>query len=91
MTNDRIDARSVSKNTNTVETHGCIVCARLFTILAVYTPDGRLVDCAVTSPGGHRVMDERQPLVACDTHPAWKIEIAYKRWQSRNDEGSGNE
>ena len=91
MTNDRIDARSVSKNTNTVETHGCIVCARLFTILAMYTPDGRLVDCAVTSPGGHRVMDERQPLVACDTHPAWKIEIAYKRWQSRNDEGSGNE
>jgi len=91
MTNDRIDARSVSKNTNTVETHGCIVCARLFTILAVYTPDGRLMDCAVTSPGGHRVMDERQPLVACDTHPAWKIEIAYKRWQSRNDEGSGNE
>ena len=91
MTNDRIDARSVSKNTNTVETHGCIVCARLFTILAMYTPDGRLVDCAVTSPGGQRVMDERQPLVACDTHPAWKIEIAYKRWQSRNDEGSGNE
>ena len=91
MTHDRIDARSVSKNTNIVETHGCIVCARLFTILAVYNPEGRLVDCAVTSPGGHRVMDERRPLVACDTHTLRKIETAYQRWKSRNGEGSGNE
>ncbi len=91
MINNRIDPRCVSKNTNIVETHGCIVCARLFTILAVYTPDGRLVDCTVTSPGGHRVMDERRPLVACDTHPARKIETAYIRWKSRNGEGSGNE
>ena len=43
-----------------------------------------MVDCAVTSPGGHRVPDERQPLVACDIHTAEEIEDAYKRWQSRN-------
>ena len=43
-----------SENINVVEMHGCIVCARLFNILVVYTPDGRLVDCTVTSPGGHR-------------------------------------
>jgi len=81
----------MSDNKNVVEIHGCIVCARIFTILAVYTPDGRLVDCVVTSPGGHRVVDEQRPLVACDTHTAKKIEIAYIRWKSRNGEGSGNE
>ena len=64
--------------------HGCIVCAKIFKLLAVYTPDGRLVDCTVTSPGGHRVRDERRPLVACDTHTAGEIEAAYQRWQSRN-------
>jgi hypothetical protein len=65
--------------------HGCIVCARTFTILAVYTPDGGLVDCAVTSFGGHCVPDEQQLLVACDTHTAGEIEAAHQRWQSRND------
>ena len=46
-----------SENKNVVEVHGCIVCAKLFDILAVYTPDGGLVDCAVISPGGHIVPD----------------------------------
>lgn len=73
----------MSENKPKVEIHGCIVCARIFNILAVYTPDGRLLDCTVTSPGGHCVADERQPLVACDTHTAGEIEIAYKRWKSR--------
>jgi hypothetical protein len=76
---------------NAVEIHGCIVCARVFTVLAVYTPDGRLVDCAVTSPGGHCVPNEEQALVACDTHTAEDIEAAYKRWQSRNDKELDNE
>jgi hypothetical protein len=40
----------MSENKNAVENHGCIVCARIFNILAVYTPDGRLVGCTVTSP-----------------------------------------
>ena len=76
----------MSENHNVVEIHGCIVCARLFNLLAVYAPDGKLVDCTVTSHGGHRVVDERQPLVACDTHTTEEIETAYKRWQSREDE-----
>jgi hypothetical protein len=76
---------SMSDIKNAVEIHGCIVCARVFNVLAVYTPDGRLVDCAVTSPGGHCVPNEEQALVACDTHTAEDIEAAYKRWQSRND------
>ena len=80
-----------SKNKNVVEMHGCIVCARTFNILAVFTPDGRLVDCAVTSPGSHCVPGERQLLVACDTHTAGEIEAAYKRWHSRNGEELDNE
>ena len=67
------------------EIHGCLVCARVFNILAVYTPDGKLMDCTVTSPGGQIVPDAQQPLVACDTHTTDEIESAYKRWQSRND------
>jgi hypothetical protein len=74
-----------SENKNVVEMHGCIVCARIINVLAVYTPDGRLVDCAVTSPGGHCVPGERQALVACDNHTAEEIETAYQRWQSRDD------
>ena len=80
-----------SENKKAVEMHGCIVCARTFNILAVYAPDGRLVDCVVTSPGGHCVPGERQPLVACDTHTAGEIEAGYKRWQSRNGEELDNE
>jgi hypothetical protein len=79
------------ENENTVELHGCIVCARIFNILAVYTSDGRLVGCTVTSPGGHCVPDKRRPLVACDTHTAGEIEIAYKRWQSRQSKELDNE
>jgi hypothetical protein len=75
----------MSENKNVVEMHGCIVCARTFTVLAVYTPDGRLVDCAVTDPGGHCVPGEGQPLVACDTHTMDEIEAAHQRWQARND------
>jgi hypothetical protein len=74
-----------SENKNIAEMHGCIVCAKTFNVLAVYTPDGGLVDCTVTSPGGHCVADKRQPLVACNTHTAGEIEAAYQRWQSRND------
>lgn len=74
----------MSENKNVGEMHGCIVCARLFNILAVYAPDGRLVDCTVASPGGHIVPDKQRPLVACDTHTAEEIALAYKRWQSTN-------
>jgi len=56
------------ENNKIVELHGCIVCAKTFSVLVVYTPDDRLLDCAVTSFGGHRVPGEERLLVACDTH-----------------------
>ena len=74
-----------SKNKNVVEIHGCIVCAKLFNVLAVYAPNGRLVDCTVTSPGGHIVSDDRRPLVACEHHTAREIG-SYKIWKSQNVE-----
>jgi hypothetical protein len=74
----------MSENKNVVEIHGCIVCARLFNVLAVYTPEGKLLGCTVTSPGGHIVPDERRILVACDSHATSEIEPAYKRGQSTN-------
>lgn len=81
----------MSENKPKVEVHGCIVCARIYNILAVYTADGKLLDCTVTSPGGHCVPDERRPLVACDTHSPEEIETAYKKWKSRTVDDSDNE
>ena len=75
----------MSENKNKVEIHGCIVCAKLFNVLAVYTSDDIFVDCTVTSPGGGCVPDAHQPLVACDSHSSDEIDIAHKRWQSRNE------
>jgi hypothetical protein len=82
---------SMPENKNVAEIHGCIVCARLFNLLAVYTPDDKLVDCTVTSPGGHIVPDEHRPLVACDTHTAEEIESAYQGRQSRIGKESKHE
>jgi hypothetical protein len=77
----------MSENENVIETRGCIVCGRLFSILPIYAPDGSLVDWILTSVGGRRVLGERQPLVACDTHPADKIEAASKRWRATTSKG----
>jgi hypothetical protein len=74
---------SESENSNAVERHGCLVCARVFNLLAVYSPNGSLVGCTVTSPGGRVVPDDNQPLVACDRHTADEVEAAYKKWKSR--------
>lgn len=79
------------ENKNIVEMHGCIVCARLFNVLALYTLEGILVDCTVTSPGGGCVPDAHQPLVACNIHTTEEIESAYKRWLSRDVEEEDDE
>lgn len=66
-------------NTNRVEPHGCIVCGKIHTLLVVYSPTGRLVDCTVTSPGGQIVPDALRPLAACSTHSGEQIETALLR------------
>ena len=81
----------MAENKKVTEIHGCIVCAKLFNVLAVYTPDGKLLDCTVTSPGGHIVPDNRQALVACDTHSAEEIKSAHNRRQSTSGKKSDHE
>ena len=81
----------MSEDKKAVEIHGCIVYTRLFNVLAVYTPDGMLVDSSVTSPGGHCLPNKGQVLAACDTHTAEDIEAAYKRWLSRNEKELADE
>ena len=43
------------------------------------------------SPGGHCVPGERRPLVACDTHTAEEIEVAYKKWRAKESEEEDSE
>jgi hypothetical protein len=66
----------MSNNSDVVEQHGCIVCGRIYNLLVVYGPNGKLVDCTVTSFGGHRVIDPHWPLVACDRHTESEIKTA---------------
>ena len=81
----------MSENKKLVEIHGCIVCAKLFNVLVVRSAENKLIDCTVTSPGGHRVQDDRRPLVACDTHTETEIASAYKKWRSQNGKESSHE
>jgi hypothetical protein len=81
----------MTENKKIVEMHGCLVCAKIFTILAIYTSDDKLVDCTVTSPGGQIVPYQMQPLVACNTHKKEEIEAAYQRWLGRSAKESQDE
>jgi len=81
----------MTENKNVTEIHGCIVCAKLFNILVVYTSEGKFLDCTVTSPGGHIVPDKRRPLVACDSHKAAEVESAHNRRQSTSSKKSDDE
>ena len=76
----------LSEKTKIVEMHGCIVCGRVFNLLAVYSPEGGLLNCTLTGTGGHCLPDEKQPLVVCNTHTADQIEVAHKRWRFRKME-----
>jgi hypothetical protein len=82
---------NISENRTVVEIHGCVVCAKLYNILVVYTTEGKLLDCIVTSPGGHTVPDESRPLVVCDSHTKVKIESAHTRRQFQKGKESGLE
>ena len=81
----------MTENKKITEMHGCIVCGRVFNVLAVYAPDGKLVDCAVTSTGGHCVADERQPLVVCDSHTTNQIDFGHKKWQAIKEKKSDSD
>jgi hypothetical protein len=61
------------------ETHGCIVCGKLYQLYVVYDDAGKFIDCKVMSPGARRVDDAARPLVACAAHDLEKIDAAVAR------------
>ena len=69
----------MTDNINKVEQHGCIVCGKVYNMLVVYTPSGKMFGCTVTSPGGRVVADEIRPLVACNKHRQMEVETALAR------------
>ena len=81
----------ITNNKIVDEIHGCIVCANLFTVLVVCTPEGGLLDCTVTSPGGHIVQKTNHLLVACDSHNETEIEDAYNHTQGVNSKNVDGE
>jgi hypothetical protein len=78
-------------NTNIVEPHGCIVCGKIYNLLVVHSPSGRMVACSVVSHGGQLVPDETRPLVACSQHSAKEIETAVERHYPGRDQPEDSE
>ena len=69
----------MSDNVTKGETHGCIVCGRLYEVYAVYDPAGKFIDMKVMSAGAKAVKHPQRPLVACETHSDAQIEEAVIR------------
>jgi hypothetical protein len=51
----------------------------VYNMLVVYSPEGKLVDCTVTDPGGRRVPDPDRPLATCLRHRESEVETALAR------------
>ena len=76
----------MSNNRKEVEMHGCIVCGRVYNVLAVYSPYGSLVDWTVSSPDARILKETEHILVTCNSHTDEVVEAALERWLSRNKE-----
>ena len=67
------------------ETHGCIVCGKLYQLYVVSDVQGKFVDCKIMSAGGRLVPHANRPLVACETHTNEQVELAVaKAYGSHN-------
>ena len=69
----------MTENITKGETHGCIVCGKLYQLLIAYDVNGKYIDSKVMSAGGREVRDSTRPLVACEIHTEDEIERAVKR------------
>lgn len=58
------------------ETHGCIVCGKLYQLYVVYTASGKFIDFKVMSADAKPVRQANRPLVACEKHSQDQIESA---------------
>jgi len=61
------------------ETHGCIVCGKLYQLYVVYDHDGKYLDSKVMSAGGNKVAGVNRPLVACGTHGEVEVKDAVEK------------
>ncbi len=67
----------MTDNRNVMESHGCIVDGKTYSVLVVYSPAGKFIDCTVMSPsGGHCLKGYNRPLVACNRHSPQEVEDA---------------
>lgn len=68
------------------ETHGCIVCGKLYHLYVVHDGGGNFIGCKVMSAGGRCVQNAKRPLVACETHSPEQVEAAVRRVYGEQDE-----
>jgi hypothetical protein len=65
------------------ETHGCIVCGKLYQLYVVHDSEGKYLGSKVMSAGGKEVSGYNRPLVACETHSPDEIGKAADRVYGR--------
>ena len=65
------------------ETHGCIVCGKLYQLYVVHDDKGEYLGSKVMSAGGVEVKGYGRPLVACETHTPAEITSAADRVYGR--------
>jgi len=68
------------------ETHGCIVCGKLYQMLVAYDISGKYIGSKVMSVGGKEVTMMNRPLVACEKHTDDEIKRAVDRVYGQHDE-----
>ena len=61
------------------ETHGGIVCGKLYQLYVVHDSNGNYLGSKVMSAGGKEVKGYNRPLVACERHSDAEIERAANR------------
>jgi hypothetical protein len=73
------------------EQHGCIVCGKIYNLLVIYEQNGNLVDFALLSGDGKRILGYEKPLVACNSHSEKQIQNALKRWELKSKDMGGED
>ncbi len=81
----------MSKNTNRVEIHGCIVCGKLHNVLVVRTPGGQMVGYTATDHEASPIPGADPPLIACNTHTADEVKAALARHRTGPEKGQDPE
>jgi hypothetical protein len=61
------------------ETHGCIVCGKLYQLYVIHNSEGSYLGSKVMSAGGKEVKGYSRPLVACERHSDEEIARAVNR------------